>query len=99
MKGGQAQTSLHKSWLRGTEKLHLTLPRQGIEPRVVGYKFQHSNNWAPIGTTSVKPTLNKINNNNAELRPLFVSNQLTFISLFEAMKIIFVDKFMYEKGL
>ena len=38
-KGGQAQTSLHKSWLGGTEKLSHTLPRQGIEPRVFGLEF------------------------------------------------------------
>ena len=29
--GDQAQTSLQKSWLGGTEKLYLTLPRQGIK--------------------------------------------------------------------
>ena len=33
---GQAQTSLHKSWLGGKEKLCLTLPRQGIKPRIFG---------------------------------------------------------------
>ena len=32
--GGQAQTSLHKSWLEGIEELSLTL--QGVEPRVFG---------------------------------------------------------------
>ena len=35
-KGGQAQTSLHKSWLGRTVKRSLTLPRQEIEPRVFG---------------------------------------------------------------
>ena len=29
LKGGQAQTSLHKSWLGGTEKLSLTLSQPG----------------------------------------------------------------------
>ena len=45
-KGGQGQTSLHKSWLGGTDKLFLTLPRQGIEPRVFGVKSRLSNHWA-----------------------------------------------------
>ena len=35
-KGDQAQTSLHKSWLGGTENVLLTLPCQGTEPRVFG---------------------------------------------------------------
>ena len=35
--GGQAQTSLHESWRR---ELWLTLPRQGIEPRVFRFEFQ-----------------------------------------------------------
>ena len=34
--GGQAQTSLRKSLLRGIEKLALILPCQRIEPRVFG---------------------------------------------------------------
>ena len=38
--GGQAQTSLHKRWLGGTEKLFLILLRQGIEPKVFGFEFQ-----------------------------------------------------------
>ena len=45
-KGSQAQTSLHKSWLRGTEKLPLTLLHQGIEPRVFGIEFWRTNHWA-----------------------------------------------------
>ena len=45
-KGGQAQISLHKSWLRETEKRILTLPLQGIEPRVFGFEVQLSNHWA-----------------------------------------------------
>ena len=45
-KGGQAQTSLHKSWLGGTEKLPLTLPRQGIEPRVFRFEFRLSDQGA-----------------------------------------------------
>ena len=44
--GGQAQTSLHKSWFRGTEKLSITLLRQGIDPRVFGFECRHSNRWA-----------------------------------------------------
>ena len=40
---GQAQTSLHKSWLGGTGKLSLTLPHKGIEPRVFGFEFWRSN--------------------------------------------------------
>ena len=44
--GGQAQTSLRKSWLGGTEKLFLTLPHQGIEPRFFGFEFRLSNHWA-----------------------------------------------------
>ena len=44
--GGQCQpyTSVHKSLLRGKENLSpsLTLPRQGIEPRVFGLKDRHS---------------------------------------------------------
>ena len=44
-KGVQVQTSLHKSWLGGTEQLSLTLPRQGIEPRVFGLKLRRSNHW------------------------------------------------------
>ena len=39
-KGAQAQTSLHKSWLGGSEKLAFTLARQGIEPRVFGFEFR-----------------------------------------------------------
>ena len=42
-KGGQAQASLHKSRLGGTEELSLTLPRQGIEPRVFGFEFGRTN--------------------------------------------------------
>ena len=41
-KGDQAQTNLHKSWLRETEKLS----HQGIEPRVFGLEFWRSNHWA-----------------------------------------------------
>ena len=37
-KGGQAQASLHKSRL-GTENLFLTLPRQGIQHRVLGFEL------------------------------------------------------------
>ena len=45
-KGDQAQTRLHKSWLGGTEKLCLTLPRQGIEPSGFGFEFRRTNHWA-----------------------------------------------------
>ena len=44
-KGGQAQTSLHKGWHRRIEKQPLTLPREGIEPRVFGFEFWRSNSW------------------------------------------------------
>ena len=40
---GQAQTSLHVlTWTvgGGTEKLSLTLPCQGIEPRVFDFRFE-----------------------------------------------------------
>ena len=36
--GGQAQTSLHKSWVEGIKNLFFNLPRQGIEPRVFGFE-------------------------------------------------------------
>ena len=39
-KGGQAQTRLHESWLRGIEKPPLILFRQGIGPRVFGLEFR-----------------------------------------------------------
>ena len=39
MKGGQAQTSLHKKSLRRTEKTVL-LPHQGIKTRVFRFEFQ-----------------------------------------------------------
>ena len=46
-KAGQAQRSLHKSWLWGTEKLSLTLPRRRIEPRAVFvFEFRRSTHWA-----------------------------------------------------
>ena len=45
-KGSQAQTSLHKSWLGGTEQLFLAMPRQIIEPRVFGFEFWLSNHWS-----------------------------------------------------
>ena len=42
--GGQVQTSLHKSWPGWPEKLlFLTMPRQGIEPRVFGFEFRRTN--------------------------------------------------------
>ena len=41
--GDQAQTSLHKSGLGGTETLSLTLHHQGIEPWVFGNEFRRSN--------------------------------------------------------
>ena len=47
MKGGRAQTSLHKSGLREIVKLSPTLPRQGIEPRVFGFKIRHANSTCP----------------------------------------------------
>ena len=50
-KRGQAQTSLLKSWLGGTEKLLLTPIRQGIEPKAFG--FQLSNHWA---TSTIRRT-------------------------------------------
>ena len=43
--GGQAQTSMHKSWLWGIEKLFPSLTHQGIETRVFGFAFQLSNHW------------------------------------------------------
>ena len=46
MKGGEAQTNPHESWLGGTEKLSLTLPHQGIDPRAFGLQFRRSNHWA-----------------------------------------------------
>ena len=45
-KGDQSQTSLHKSWLGWQKKLLVTLPRQGIEPRVFRFKSWLSNHWA-----------------------------------------------------
>ena len=48
-KWGQAQTSLSaqfKNWLGGVEKLSVTLHRQGIEPRALGFEIQLSNHWA-----------------------------------------------------
>ena len=40
----QRQRRLHKSGLGGrTETLLLTLPRQGIEPKVFGYEFRRTN--------------------------------------------------------
>ena len=36
----------HKSGLERTEKLPLTLPCQGIEPRAFGFEFRCSNHWA-----------------------------------------------------
>ena len=53
MKGGQAQTCLHKSCLGGTEKLFFTMPRQGIEPRVFGFEFWLSNHWPASPVKSV----------------------------------------------
>ena len=45
--GGQAQTSLHKSWLGGIEKFSPPPPPpQGIEPRVFGFQFRNFNHWA-----------------------------------------------------
>ena len=55
-KGGQAQTNLHKSWLCGIQKLPLTLPCQGIEPRVFGFEFRRTNHWA----TSPRSQRNRI---------------------------------------
>ena len=57
-KGGQTQTSLHKSWLGGIHKLSVTLPRQGIEPRGFGFKFWRSNHLA--ATFPVKPLVSSI---------------------------------------
>ena len=45
-KGVQAQASLHTSWLGGIEKMPLTLPRQGIEPKVFGFEFWLATHWA-----------------------------------------------------
>ena len=42
---GQAQTCLQKSWLGATYFPPLTLPHQGIEPRVFGFEFRLSNCW------------------------------------------------------
>ena len=42
---GQAQTCLQKSWLGETYFSPLTLPHQGIEPRVFGFEFRLSNCW------------------------------------------------------
>ena len=44
--GGQAQTSLHKSWFWGIENLSITLPCQGIEPRVFPDLNLDTNHWA-----------------------------------------------------
>ena len=42
LKGGQTQTSLPISLTRrDKKKMPLTLPRRGIEPRVVGFKFSN----------------------------------------------------------
>ena len=46
MKGGQAQASVHKSWLGGIEKMSLTLTRQAIEPRVFRFELWFANHWA-----------------------------------------------------
>ena len=45
-KGGQAQTNLRKCWLVRKDKLFLTLPRHGIEPRVFGFEIRLSNHRA-----------------------------------------------------
>ena len=52
LKGGQAQTSLHKNWLRGIEKLSLTLPYQEIEPRVFGFWYLCSSLKVTLTTDS-----------------------------------------------
>ena len=39
LEGESGTTSLPKSGLGGTEKLPLTLPFKGIEPRVFGFEF------------------------------------------------------------
>ena len=57
MKGGHTQTSLHKGWLGlgGTETPFLTLPHQGIEPRVFGFELRVSEalRYAPCLLKSV----------------------------------------------
>ena len=60
LRGGQAQTSLHKSWFGGTEKLFLTLPRHGIEPRVFGFEFRLSNHWASYWLQFPTRVLNQV---------------------------------------
>ena len=41
-----AQTSLHKSWLGGTEKSVSLCPARGIGPSVFRFEFRRSNHWA-----------------------------------------------------
>ena len=41
--GGSDTNKSAQELTRGTEKLSLTLPRQGIEPRVFGFEFRRSN--------------------------------------------------------
>ena len=47
-KGGQAQTSLHKSWLVGIEKLFFTLPCQGVKLTVFRFEF-----WLTTASSTV----------------------------------------------
>ena len=47
-KEGQAQTSLHKSWLGGTEKLPLALPGTPL-------RYLHSDTSTPVYSTLIPP--------------------------------------------
>ena len=46
--GRQAQASPHWSGLGGMDTLSLTLPHQGIEPKVFGLEFRRTNHCAGV---------------------------------------------------
>ena len=74
--GGQAQTSLRKSWLRGIEKNNCPspCPTRGSKPKVFGFEFRLSNHWAKGNGRRTKSE--RYSNNNNDNNNKYISNAL-----------------------
>ena len=61
MKGGQAQTNIHKSWLEGTENCFSPCSARESKPRVFRFESRLANHWAmyPIDVRHLSPGLGK----------------------------------------